>query len=213
MRFQSSLAAMTVTSSVLLLAGCEGTGERQQGGAIIGGMFGGFLGATSDDENELRNAAFGATAGAIAGGAIGALLDQQAEDLRSSLENDGIIVENNGEFLRVIMPGGLLFDVDSAAIDPAVQGDLRAVAVNLIEYPESSVGVFGHTDDTGSAAYNQDLSERRAEAVAGVLIRDGVAPSRVRATGLGETQPVATNDTEEGRQRNRRVEVIIRPNA
>lgn len=212
MRFQSSLAAVTVASA-LVLTGCEGTGERQQGGAILGGMFGGFLGAASDDEDRARNAALGATAGAIAGGAVGALLDQQAEDLRASLENDGIIVENTGEFLRVIMPGGLLFDVDSAAVDPAVQGDLRAVAQNLIEYPESTVGVFGHTDDTGSAAYNQDLSERRAEAVAGVLVRNGVAPARVGATGLGETQPVASNATEEGRQRNRRVEVIIRPNA
>lgn len=212
MRFHFSLVAMTVTSA-LLLTGCEGTGERQQGGAILGGMFGGFLGAASDDENRARNAALGATAGAIAGGAIGAMLDQQAEDLRSSLENDGIIVENTGEFLRVIMPGGLLFDVDSAAIDPAVQPDLRAVAQNLIEYPESTVTVFGHTDDTGSSDYNQDLSERRAQAVAGVLVRNGVAPSRVRANGLGETQPVASNATPEGRQQNRRVEVIIRPNA
>ena len=212
MRVKSSLVAMTLTSA-LVLTGCEGTGERQQGGAILGGMFGGFLGAASDDENRLRNAAFGATAGAIAGGGIGAMLDAQAEDLRSSLENDGIIVQNTGEFLRVIMPGGLLFDVDSAAVEPAVQPDLRAVAQNLIEYPESTVTVFGHTDDTGSSAYNQDLSERRAQAVAGVLVRDGVAPSRVQATGLGETQPVASNATPDGRQQNRRVEVIIRPNA
>jgi outer membrane protein OmpA-like peptidoglycan-associated protein len=141
------------------------------------------------------------------------MLDAQAEDLRSSLENDGIIVENTGEFLRVTMPGGLLFDVDSAAVEPAVQADLRAVALNLIEYPESTVTVFGHTDDTGSSAYNQDLSERRAQAVAGVLLREGVAPFRVQATGLGETQPVASNATPEGRQQNRRVEVIIRPNA
>jgi outer membrane protein OmpA-like peptidoglycan-associated protein len=211
MRFHTSLVAITLASA-LVLTGCEGTGERQQSGAIMGGMLGGFLGGTSDDDNRAGNAALGAAAGAIAGGAIGAMLDEQAEDLRSSLENDGIIVENTGEFLRVIMPGGLLFDVDSTAIDPAVQPDLRAVAQNLIEYPESTVTVFGHTDDTGSSAYNQDLSERRAQAVAGVLVRNGVASSRVRATGLGETQPVATNTTAEGRQQNRRVEVIIRPN-
>jgi outer membrane protein OmpA-like peptidoglycan-associated protein len=212
MRFQRSLVAVTLASA-LALAGCAGTGERQQGGAMLGGMFGGFLGAVSDDENRARNAVFGATAGAIAGGAIGALLDEQAADLRASLENDGIIVENTGEFLRVTMPGGLLFAVDSAAVDPAVQGDLAAVARNLIAYPESTVGVFGHTDDTGSAAYNQSLSERRAQAVAGVLVGNGVASARVRATGLGESQPVATNATDAGRQQNRRVEVIIRPNA
>jgi len=106
-----------------------------------------------------------------------------------------------------------LFDSDSAAIQPSVQGDLRAVARNLIEYPDSTVAVIGHTDDTGSAEYNQGLSERRAEAVAGVLVQQGVAPARVRASGLGETQPVASNSTPEGRQQNRRVEVIIRPNA
>lgn len=212
MRSHSSHVALIIASA-FFLAGCDGTGERQQGGAIMGGMLGGFLGATSDDDNQVRNAALGATAGAIAGGAVGALLEQQAEDLRASLENDGIIVENTGEFLRVTMPGGLLFDVDSAAVDPAVRGDLRAVAQNLVDYPESTVGVFGHTDDTGSATYNQELSERRAEAVAGVLVRNGVAPSRISAAGLGETQPVATNATDEGRQQNRRVEVIIRPNA
>lgn len=212
MGFHSKILSVAVVSAVML-TGCEGTGERQQDGAILGGMFGGFLGATSDDENRARNVALGATAGAVAGGAIGGLLDQQAEDLRSSLENDGIMVENTGEFLRVIMPGGLLFNVDSAAIEPAVQADLRALARNLIDYPESTVTVFGHTDDTGSSAYNQDLSKRRAQAVAGVLVRNGVAAFRVRATGLGETQPVASNATEEGRQQNRRVEVIIRPNA
>jgi len=179
----------------------------------MGGMFGGFLGATADDEDRVRNAALGTAAGAMAGGMVGAMLDAQAEDLRSSLANDGIIVENTGEFLRVTMPGGLLFDSDSAAIQPSVQGDLRAVARNLIEYPDSTVAVIGHTDDTGSAEYNLGLSERRAEAVAGVLVQQGVAPARVRASGLGETQPVASNSTPEGRQQNRRVEVIIRPNA
>jgi outer membrane protein OmpA-like peptidoglycan-associated protein len=175
-------------------------------------MLGGFLGAVSDDEDRGRNAAFGAAAGAMAGGMIGTILDQQAEDLRSSLENDGIIVTNTGEFLIVTLPGGLLFDVDSAAVRPAVQGDLAAVARNLIEYPDSMVEVLGHTDDTGSETYNQTLSERRAETVAGVLVRQGVAPARVRAAGRGETQPVATNDTPEGRQQNRRVEIFIRPN-
>jgi outer membrane protein OmpA-like peptidoglycan-associated protein len=200
-------------ASLLVLTGCAGTGERQRDGAIIGGLFGGFLGATADDEDRGRNAALGAAAGAMAGGMIGSMLDAQAEDLRSSLENDGIIVTNTGEFLIVTLPGGLLFDVDSAAIRPAAEGDLAAVARNLIAYPDSTVEVLGHTDDTGSATYNQGLSERRAEAVAGVLVRQGVAGVRVRSIGRGETQPVAGNDTPEGRQQNRRVEIFIRPNA
>jgi outer membrane protein OmpA-like peptidoglycan-associated protein len=204
--------AVAALAASVLLAGCAGTGERQQSGAILGGMFGGFLGATADDDNRAVNAALGATAGAIAGGMIGAALEEQAQDLRASLENDGIIVTNTGEYLIVTMPGGLLFDVDSTAIRPAVQGDLAAVARNLIAYPDSTVDVVGHTDSTGSESYNQTLSERRAQAVAGVLVGQGVAASRVRATGRGETQPVATNDTAAGRQQNRRVEVFIRPN-
>jgi len=212
MKLQSRLLLLS-TASALVLAACEGTGERQQSGAIAGGVLGGFLGATSDDEDRARNAALGTAAGAMAGGMIGSILDQQAEDLRSSLENDGIIVENTGEFLRVTMPGGLLFASDSATVQPSVQSDLRTVARNLIEYPDSTVAVTGHTDATGSDGYNQTLSERRAEAVTAVLVLQGVAPGRVRAIGRGETQPVASNSTPEGRQLNRRVEVIIRPNA
>jgi outer membrane protein OmpA-like peptidoglycan-associated protein len=212
MKLQSRLLVLSAASA-LFLAGCEGAGERQQSGAIMGGMVGGLLGATGDDEDGARNAALGTAAGAMAGGMIGAMLDEQAEDLRSSLENDGIIVENTGEFLRVTMPGGLLFDSDSAAVEPLVQADLRAVARNLLEYPDSTVAVIGHTDDTGSPEYNQGLSERRAQAVRAVLVQQGVAPVRVRAIGRGETLPVASNSTPEGRQQNRRVEIIIRPNA
>lgn len=211
MMLRARLLGLGVAAS-LGLAGCAGTGERQQSGSIVGGMLGGFLGATSDDEDRGRNAAFGAAAGAMAGGMIGTMLDAQAADLRSSLENDGIIVTNTGEFLIVTLPGGLLFDVDSAAIRPAVEGDLAAVARNLIEYPDSTVQVLGYTDDTGSTAYNQTLSESRAQTVADVLVRQGVTQSRVRAEGRGETQPVATNSTPEGRQQNRRVEIFIRPN-
>lgn len=197
--------------SAVALAGCDTAGPNQQGGAAIGGILGGFLGARADDDNRLRNAALGATAGAIAGGGIGSLLDRQARDLRAALQNDGIIVQNTGEFLVVTMPNGLLFDVDSAAVRPAMQSDLRVLARNLLDYPDSNVNVIGHTDDTGSDAYNQALSERRAQAVAGVLLGQGVTAGRVNALGRGETQPVATNDTAEGRQQNRRVEVIIRP--
>lgn len=206
---RGSLFVVTVAMSCI--AGCAGTGERQRDGAIVGGMLGGFLGATADDEDRGRNAALGAAAGAMAGGMIGTMLDAQAADLRSSLENDGIIVTNPGEFLIVTLPGGLLFDVDSAVIRPAVTGDLAAVARNLLDYPDSTVEILGHTDDTGSAAYNQALSERRAQSVASVLVGRGVASARVRAEGRGETRPVATNSTPEGRQQNRRVEIFIRP--
>ena len=109
------------------------------------------------------------------------------------------------------MPEGILFDFDSAAIRAGLQSDLRALARNLQQYPNTTVDVVGHTDSEGSAEYNMDLSSRRAAAVAGVLLEQGVAPSRIRSYGRGESEPVATNLTPEGRQQNRRVEVIIRP--
>ena len=185
--------------------------NRTRDGAIIGGILGGFLGATADDDNQRRNTLLGAAAGAAVGGAIGSALDAQAQDLRGSLANDQILIENTGSELIVTMPEGILFDIDSAAIRAGLQSDLRALAANLNQYPDTDVVVEGHTDNTGSAAYNQDLTTRRAQAVAGVLLEAGVAPFRVTSLGRGEDDPTATNLTPEGRQQNRRVEVIIRP--
>jgi outer membrane protein OmpA-like peptidoglycan-associated protein len=204
------------TAAVVGLSGCVSNtpapmGERTQAGAIIGGMVGGFLGGTTNDSNPGLGAVVGAAAGAVAGGAIGAALDRQAQDLRGSLANDDIVIQNTGQELIVTMPDGILFDVDSAAIRASLQSDIRAVARNLQAYPNTTVDVIGHTDNTGSAGYNQDLSSRRAQAVAGVLLEQGLSPSRVRAYGRGEDAPVASNLTPEGRQLNRRVEVIIRP--
>lgn len=203
--------------SVLGLAACEPAylqdpnQNRTRDGAIVGGMLGGFLGAISSDNNRGRNAVLGAAAGAALGGAIGYSLDQQAADLRASMANQDISIVNRGDHLMVTMPEGILFDTDSAAIRAGLQADLRAMARNLQEYRNSTVDVIGHTDNTGSAEYNQDLSARRASAVAGVLLEAGVDPARVRSFGRGENEPVATNLTPEGRQQNRRVEIIIRP--
>ncbi|WP_341861027.1 OmpA family protein [Gymnodinialimonas sp. 57CJ19] len=208
------------TASALALTACVGNTvapttangqNRTRDGAVIGGLLGGFLGATASGENQGRNAVLGAAAGAAAGGLIGNALDRQAQDLRGALSNDRILIENTGSELVVTMPEGILFDVDSAAIRAGLQADLRALANNLNQYPATDVQVVGHTDNTGSAGYNQDLSTRRAQGVAGVLLEAGVAPSRVRSSGRGESEPIATNLTPEGRQQNRRVEVIIRP--
>jgi outer membrane protein OmpA-like peptidoglycan-associated protein len=203
-----------VTVSALALSGCvatNGMGERQQSGAIIGGMLGAAAGAFGNDSDPGLGAVVGGAAGALAGGAIGAALDRQARDLRGSLANNDIRIQNTGQELVVTMPEGILFDIDSAAIRANLQADLRALARNLQQYPDTTVNVIGHTDNTGSAAYNQDLSQRRAQAVAGVLLEAGVAPGRVRAIGRGEDEPVASNLTPQGRAQNRRVEVIIRP--
>ncbi len=210
---------LLASAGALALSGCVGNtlspgdpnANRTRDGAVIGGILGGFLGATADDDNQGRNAVLGAAIGAAAGGAIGNALDRQAQDLRGSLNNQNILIENTGSELIVTMPEGILFDIDSAAIRAGLQSDLRALASNLNQYPDTDVIVEGHTDNTGSAAYNQDLSTRRAQAVAGVLLEAGVAPFRVRSIGRGEDDPVATNLTPDGRQQNRRVEVIIRP--
>jgi outer membrane protein OmpA-like peptidoglycan-associated protein len=215
MIFKTKLTILA-TASALALSGCvtnsaQPMGERTQSGAILGGILGAAAGAIGNDSDPGLGAVVGGAAGALAGGAIGAALDRQAQDLRGNLSNDDIRIQNTGEELIVTMPEGILFDIDSAAIRASLQSDLRALARNLQQYPNTTVDVIGHTDNTGSAQYNQDLSSRRAQAVAGVLLEAGVAPSRVRAFGRGETEPVATNLTPDGRQQNRRVEVIIRP--
>lgn len=218
MILRSKLTALA-TVSALALTGCVTAGGGQQGqigqrtqtGAIAGGLLGGLFGATTNDSDPLLGAVVGAGAGALVGGGIGAALDRQAQDLRGSLSNDQILIQNTGSELIVSLPEGILFDTNSAAIRAGLQSDLRALARNLQDYPNTTVNVIGHTDNTGSAGFNQDLSERRAASVSGVLLEAGVSPGRVRSFGRGEDEPVSTNLTPEGRAQNRRVEVVIRP--
>jgi outer membrane protein OmpA-like peptidoglycan-associated protein len=184
---------------------------RQRSGAIIGGLTGALAGvAVSGDGDELKGAIVGGALGAGTGALIGADLDRQAAELRGSL-NSNISVTNTGEYLIVNMPQDLLFAVDSASVRPDLRSDLNTVASSLLRYPNSRIEVIGHTDNTGSAAYNQDLSQRRAVAVASVLRESGVPGARVAAFGRGEDQPIASNLTPDGRAKNRRVEIIIRP--
>lgn len=184
---------------------------RQRNGAIIGGLVGAVAGASvSDGDDKLKGALIGGALGAGTGALIGADLDRQAAELRGSL-NSNISVTNTGEYLIVNMPQDLLFAVDSASVRPDLRSDLSTVASSLLKYPNSRIEVIGHTDNTGAAAYNQDLSQRRAVAVASVLRENGVPGGRVAAYGRGEDQPIASNLTPEGRAKNRRVEIIIRP--
>ena len=183
---------------------------RTKGGAVTGALIGGVLGASSDD-NKLGKALIGAAIGGAIGGAIGNNLDQQAADLRAV--NGNFTVTNNGRYLVVNMPQDLLFGTDSATLRPDLTRDIKAIAANLQQYPNSQIEVVGHTDNTGSSAYNQDLSQRRAVSVAEVLRGAGVPNARIAAFGRGEDQPLpnASNLTPEGRAQNRRVEIIIRP--
>ncbi len=207
-RLKKPLVALTLGAFVL--AGCETSGPRQTNGATIGALLGGFFGATRPGGN-LGTAAVGAAAGGVIGGAIGQALDRQAGDLRSAMSND-VQVVNTGTQLVVTMPNDILFATDSDVVGPALQADLAALAQNLLDYPNSTIQVVGHTDNVGSAEYNLSLSRRRAAAVAAILMANGVPASRIVTIGRGEDQPVATNLTASGRQQNRRVEIIIIPN-
>lgn len=203
-----ALSACTDTSTAT-----NDPNQRTKEGALLGGLLGGVAGilAGDDAEERRRGAAIGAVVGAGVGAAIGYNLDQQAAELQASMD-DRVQIINNGDHLVVRMPQEILFDIDSAAVKPGLRSDLQVLAQSLNNYPDSTVQVIGHTDNTGSASYNQDLSERRASSVAAVLIGSGVTAARIATFGMGEDQPIATNLTEEGRALNRRVDITIRPN-
>jgi outer membrane protein OmpA-like peptidoglycan-associated protein len=206
----SCVALLGLTACVDPNAYPDNPNARQQSGAIIGALTGAALGAGSR-EDKLAKAVVGGAIGAAAGAAIGASLDRQAAELRGSIANPNISVTNQGSYLIVNMPQDLLFATDSASLRPDLNADLRTVAGSLLRYPDSRIEVIGHTDNTGTAAYNLDLSQRRAGAVANVLIGNGVPAQRIAVIGAGEDRPVASNLSPQGRAMNRRVEIIIRP--
>ncbi|MWD26231.1 OmpA family protein [Aquicoccus sp. SCR17] len=212
-RAKTTLAAGLV--SVMALGACEQVNTTTGRSAGTGAALGAVVGAITGDNAEERrqNALKGAVLGAAAGGVVGSILEQQERALRRDLNNDDIMITNTGDRLILTLPQSIVFPTDSTTVRADLVSDLNVLANNLRSYPNSSVQVVGHTDNTGDAAYNQDLSERRATAVANVLMRSGVAPNRIRTYGRGESQPVATNLTAEGRQQNRRVEIVIVPNA
>lgn len=207
--------ALAATAALALVAGCTdpATGDlnRAQTGALAGAAAGAVLGRAVGGGDRTRNVIVGTGVGAIAGGLIGQQLDRQAAELRRDLGgNVGVV--NTGREIVVTMPQDILFAVDSATLRPDLRRDLNIVASSLGNYPDSTVIVTGHTDNTGSAAHNQRLSERRAESVAAELMANGVPSRRIVTRGAGFTQPVASNDTAAGRAQNRRVEIVIRPN-
>ena len=214
---------LLVTASALTLSACT-TGQfnnpddpnrQAKTGALIGAGLGaitGVLASDGDPADRRRGAVIGAAVGAGAGALIGNQLDKQEADLRASLGND-VGINNTGDRLIVTMPNNILFASDSATLRPDLQRDLGTVAQSLLAYPNTSVQVLGHTDNDGDAAYNLGLSQRRAQAVASVLIAQGVPASRIITAGRGEDQPIASNLTPEGKAQNRRVEIVILPNA
>lgn len=213
----TKLPLILAASAMTFVAACDGSrpndNRNAEQGALIGAGVGALAGILTGDtvDDRRRGAIVGAAIGAAGGAAIGNQLDRQEEELRQQLGgNVGIV--NNGSNLVVTLPQDILFATNSTALSGALQGDLRTLAASMNRYPDTTVNVIGHTDNVGDAAFNFDLSQRRAQAVTSVLIDAGVSPARIRSIGRGEDAPVATNLTAEGRQQNRRVEIVITPN-
>ena len=193
---------MALVALALTFTGCSSnlrTGAL--GGAAAGAVIGGIASGSA------RGAIIGAAVGGAAGAAIGGIMDAQAEDLQDKLPNAR--VERVGEGIQVTFDSGILFDVNSATLRSAAQQNLTDLANSLQEYEGTDVLVVGHTDATGADAYNQSLSERRADAARNFLVGAGLESARVRAIGRGEMEPIAENESDAGRQANRRVEVAI----
>ena len=205
-RFRSVL--FVFLSAALLLGGCSSLSNTQKG-AIIGASAGAAGGAAVGKAagGTAEGAIIGAVVGGTAGAIIGRRMDKKAEELDDELENAK--VERVGEGIKVTFDSGILFEFDSADIQGAAEENLTEFAETMRDFEESNILIVGHTDAKGSADYNQELSEERAQSAATFLMRQGLSGNRITTTGKGETEPVATNDTEVGRQKNRRVEVAI----
>jgi outer membrane protein OmpA-like peptidoglycan-associated protein len=197
-----------IVAIAALASGCASLNQTQRG-AAIGAAAGGAVGAAvgSATGSTARGAIIGAAIGGTAGAVIGAQMDRQREELASELE--GARVERYGEGLLITFESGLLFDFDSDVVRGAARQNLTNFASSLRQYPETEVLIVGHTDNVGSATYNQGLSERRAASARNFLVSQGVQANRIRTMGMGLTEPVTSNETEAGRAQNRRVEVAV----
>lgn len=200
--------AVMAASAVTTLSSCARMSKEEKGaiigaggGAAVGGLIGRANGSTA------KGAIIGAVVGGTVGAVIGHQMDQQAKELQQNIP--GATVERVGEGIQVTFASGLLFDFDSDVIKPTAAENLRNLATSLDKYPNTDLLIVGHTDSVGTDAYNQDLSERRARSTAIYLAGQGVAPERLKTSGRGELDPVASNATAQGREKNRRVEVAI----
>lgn len=208
----AALGAMLATSACVT---DPDTGRRRVSDTALGGIggaLGGYiLGDIVGGRHDRTEKIVGAGIGGIAGAAIGSYMDKQERDLRARTAGTDVRVVRQGDDLILDIPSGIDFAYDSDRVEPAFQHTLDQVAGVLGDYDRTYVDVYGHTDSTGSDSYNQGLSERRAVSVADYLVARGVKSARIGTRGFGRTQPIASNETEDGRAANRRVEVKIVP--
>ncbi len=221
MNVRSNKLILAMTVMTVFVSGCktldaytrdEKTSSATKG-ALIGAAAGVVAGLISGDDavERRQHALIGAGIGALAGGAIGNYQDKQEAELRAELEGTGVSVVRNGDNITLNMPGNVTFATDSSDLSPAFFNVLNSVGKVLAEYEQTVVEVAGHTDSTGSDAYNQGLSERRASSVTAYLSGQGVISQRLITLGMGEARPIADNNSANGRQTNRRVEITMVP--
>jgi outer membrane protein OmpA-like peptidoglycan-associated protein len=222
MQHAKTAAIATALIGSLLLTSCATyTGQtrapddpnRTRNGALIGAGIGVVAGLLSGgDATERRQRALvGAGVGGLAGGSIGAYQDRQEAQLRRQMAGTGVDVVRQGDNITLNMPGNVTFGFDQSSLQPQFYPVLDNVANTLQQYNQTVIEVAGHTDSLGTDAYNQQLSERRAGAVADYLGTRGITRDRMMVVGAGKTRPIASNDTEEGRAENRRVEITLVP--
>jgi outer membrane protein OmpA-like peptidoglycan-associated protein len=218
MKLSSKLVAAVSALSLVSVAACTTdpeTGERRMSKTAIGGLggaLGGYLlGDLVGGRRDRTEKIIGAGLGGIAGAGVGAYMDKQEREMRERTRGTDVQVTRQGDDLLLNIPSGINFAYNSANVQPQFRGTLDKVASVLADYPQTYIDVYGHTDSTGSDSYNQDLSERRATSVADYLSSHGVQAARIATRGFGETQPIETNDTEQGRAANRRVEIKVVP--
>lgn len=216
---QSNRRIALLMSLVFVLTACAinpYTDDRQASklaiGAGVGAASGAVIGVlTADSKNRQRNALIGAGIGALAGGGVGYYMDVQEAKLRQRLRESGVSVTRVGDQILLNMPGNITFATNSADINASFYEVLNSVSLVLNEYKNTTIDVLGHTDNVGSDAINQPLSERRALSVANYLAGQQVLPARLLVAGRGKYEPIASNNTPEGRSQNRRVTLQITP--
>jgi outer membrane protein OmpA-like peptidoglycan-associated protein len=203
---------------VLCLTGCTAPQTKTEkgavygaaGGAVAGGVIGQVIG--HDTKGTLIGAAIGAAIGGAGGAGVGKMMDNQEKEMRAALaSSEAASVSREGNLLAVTFKGDVTFDTNSAVVRPGLYSEINRVAGVMNQYPKTLIRVEGHTDSIGSNEYNMGLSNRRATAVKNLLVQRGISANRIEVVGFGETMPVASNNTEAGRQKNRRVEIKIAP--
>jgi outer membrane protein OmpA-like peptidoglycan-associated protein len=210
-------AVVAGLAAVLVLGACttldpytrEEKTSHAAKGAAIGAATGAIAGVIIGDSRKAL--LIGAGIGALTGAAVGNYMDQQEAELRRKLEGTGVRVVRTGDQITLVMPGNITFATDSADVTSNFYPVLNSVALVVDKYEQTYVDVIGHTDSTGRREYNQQLSVRRAQSVADYLLAQDVTPERIVVSGRGQDYPIAANDTAEGRQLNRRVEIVLTP--